>query len=423
MNDLNLRKTVKNNLMKILNGNGQERITAAKNLIDLETESLSDAEAVRNTIRLSARQPENQNNPFIQLLSAKVDLNKAIADKQTSFNLYVNSTGDEKNIWYQNAQKQVLNYEKQLQKSIDAASGLDTSNGRRLPNSKISRIESSWINTQLSELYQQLEEPDKVMEREMIARFYTVDDNERGSLEFRMGTPRIGMDGTVFSSGWFPKSRTSMMKSSDESIPQLQRQTQNQPVKKELAEEPYKRETQTYERNFKVIEQKYDGKRMTTGIQEGHLIGYERNYQVEGSLKTEGIKEIEYTTKKEFKQKRRTITESTKTYIQETNKGNELNRAGTTRAFVTAGRVGGIEIFNNNFPIVADYFTQRSLIERLKKEKAERISFLQNNYPIPPEPKDLPRVKLRVEREVGKEKAQAIMKKIEEMSYAVWGNL
>lgn len=417
ISDINLRQTVKKDLLEVLNSSSQKRVTAAENLINLETESLNDAEVIRNTIRLAARQPENQNNPFIHLLSAKTELNDAVANKQKSFNFYVNSTGDEKNVWYRNAQKKFLEYEKQLQKSIDASAGIDVLNGRRLPNAEINRAESSWINLQLAEIYQQLDEPEKSKEREMIGRFYTVDDIEKSSIEFRMGTPRIGMDGTVFRGGWFPKSRVPVMKASNTDIPQLPKNSQEQPPKKELGESPFKFEYKTEDlrnRQGKIVRD--ESKKKIKVLQP--------YFQVEGSLKT--ADEMQGKTFEYKDEKGRIVPEGRLYKLRNERKTSIeppiLNRAGTTKAFVTAGGVGAIEVFNNNFPIVADYFTEHTLIERLKKEKTEKTTFLQNNYPIPPEPKDLPRVKLRIESEVGKEKAVLIMKKIEEMSYAVWGN-
>lgn len=109
-------------------------------------------------------------------------------------------------------------------------------------------------------------------------------------------------------------------------------------------------------------------------------------------------------------------------FVTQTHRGPELNRAGTTRANGANGTTAAAEFFNNNFPIIADYFTEKSLIERLKREKTDKAVFLRDNYPVPPEPKDLPRIKLRLERDFGKAKARAMMKNIEEMSYAAHGN-
>lgn len=79
------------------------------------------------------------------------------------------------------------------------------------------------------------------------------------------------------------------------------------------------------------------------------------------------------------------------------------------------------DIFNNNFPLAVDLYTDRSRLNRLKRERLDRAIFLRDNYPIPPEPKDLPRIRLRLEKDFGKQNAAVIMKSIEEMSYAAYG--
>lgn len=102
--------------------------------------------------------------------------------------------------------------------------------------------------------------------------------------------------------------------------------------------------------------------------------------------------------------------------VKQTKIGPELNREGTTRAFVKAGRVAAVEEWNKwmTFAIDGDKVT--------KKLAEQERAFFRNNYPIPPEPKDLPRMKLALETTYGKQKAAIIMKDIEEMSYAAHGS-
>ncbi len=77
--------------------------------------------------------------------------------------------------------------------------------------------------------------------------------------------------------------------------------------------------------------------------------------------------------------------------------------------------------FNNWFPIVVDVYMGYSKIKTNQREAIKSAVFLRDNYLVPPEPKDLPRIKLRLEREYGKENAAIVMKKLEEMSYAAYG--
>lgn len=51
------------------------------------------------------------------------------------------------------------------------------------------------------------------------------------------------------------------------------------------------------------------------------------------------------------------------------------------------------DTFNNLFPILVDnYITHRSINNRLIKEQTDLAIFLRDNYPVPPEPKDLPKL-------------------------------
>jgi hypothetical protein len=98
---------------------------------------------------------------------------------------------------------------------------------------------------------------------------------------------------------------------------------------------------------------------------------------------------------------------------------NKLNPSGTTNAFGISGGVNLIKDYNKwaTFKIEGDKATARIA----EKDRANREGFLRNNYPIPPEPKDLPKVKANLERTFGKYEASQIYKVLEEASYAVYG--
>ena len=210
-----LRETTKENLLKLATGEGANRIEAAEQLADLEAATFDDAEAVRNSIRRLAAEPSNRNNAAVQVLAAKVDLNRALADKQNAFNIYVNTTGDEKNVFYQEAQKKVAAYEQQLQRAINAAAGIDALTGKRPPNATTNRTEAAWANLQLSELYEQMGDKQKASVRIMMARYYQIDDAERKTLS----KPRVTLDGTVYGGGFFSRFKTAEMKAASGSLP------------------------------------------------------------------------------------------------------------------------------------------------------------------------------------------------------------
>lgn len=409
-------QTVRAELLVLATGEGQSRIDAAEKLSDLDVATFDDLEAVRNSIRTIAAQTENKNNGALQVLAAKVDLQRAVADRRNAFNALVNSTGNEKNAQYQTIQKRVSAYENQLQKAIDAASGIDAQTGKRPPNAKINRIEAAWANRELADIYRQTGDAEKAAEREMLMRIYQIDERERNTTEFKIGTPRVGLDGTIFSSGWFPKIKTPQMRAAEGNVPPPA--APSQPQKKDLNEAPFKFQ-------YKVVDTIDNQGKIIRDENSQKLKDVKTTYQIEGSLKTSDkmtISSYEY-----FDERGRKVPEGMPYKIrnerQTTISPPELNKSGTTRASVRAGGVGALQEFNNWFPVVVDVLlTNKSLNNRLTKEASQREAFLQNNYPIPPEPKDLPRIKLRLEQQYGKEAAAVLMKKIEEMSYAAWGS-
>ncbi len=416
-----LRETVKTELLNLATGEGQTRVDAARKLADADAATFDDAEAVRNAIRQAASEPEAQNNASLQILSAKVDLEKAAADKQNAFSQMVNSKGDfEKNANFQILQKKVAAYENRLNRAIDAASGIDARTKQRTIN--VNRAESAFVNLEAAELYKQLGEPQKAFEREMMSRYYTMDERERNSMEFKISKPRVGLDGTIYGGKFYTKYKTDIMQAAPEN--QLPAQKIEQPKaapNKDFSEDPFKRETNRFEKRFKIVEQRFNGSKTQTKVEHGTVRGYERNYQIEGSLRTEGKENSKVREYQAKSGKNAPIILDKSITVTQTHRGPELNKAGIVRANVAGGAAALLQEFNTWFPIVVDVYMGYSKIKQNQLEKIKSEVFLRDNYLVPPEPKDLPRIKLRLEREYGKENAAIVMKKLEEMSYAAYG--
>ncbi len=98
---------------------------------------------------------------------------------------------------------------------------------------------------------------------------------------------------------------------------------------------------------------------------------------------------------------------------------NKIKPSGTTNAFGVSGGVNALGKWQGavNFKVEGDKATARIA----EKDRVNREVFLKNNYPIPPEPKDLPKVKLNLEKTFGKFDGGQIYKILEEASYAVYG--
>ena len=393
--DSSFRETVKAELTNLATGEGQIRVDAARKLADFDAATFGDAEAVRNAIRTAAKQPEAQNNASLQILSAKVDLEKAASDVQNAFSTMVNSKGDhEKNANYQSLHKKVAAYENRLQRAVDAASGIDWQSRKRTVETN--RAEAAFVNLESAELYKELGEPEKAAEREMMSRYYTIDERERNSMEFKLNKPRVGLDGTVYGGGFYTKHKTDAMSAAPENTLPKIAQTESPPTGKDFSEDPFKRETVSYEKRYKIVEQRFNGRRTQTKLEHGTVRGYERNYQIEGSLRTEGVRDYYEVDSKIRQRKGRVIKESIETRVKETYRGPELNRARIVRANVAGGAAAVLQEFNNWFPIVVDIYFGTSKSATIQREKTDRVIFLRDNYLVPPEPKDLPRIKLRL---------------------------
>jgi hypothetical protein len=401
--DTFLRAAVKKDLMWATAGEGLNRTQAADRLLNLAVENPVDAETIRSAIRTVAKQPENQNNAVVQIVSAKVDLADITREMSKG-----NSQDAEK------LRQKIFDYQSNVEKTARLAGGFNKLSDAQMPNSKINREEAVWANWQAAGIYGQLGDEKKAAERVMLARYYQVDDKERNSIEFKFGrAPDLGLSIVKV----IPRLREGEFSISAPTGKTPRSEPPTAPTKKDLSEDPYKLELRKYKKTYEIVETTWrDGKPPTTRTQKGEpVIETVRDFQMEGSLKVEGKTTKETTiSNKERRVERRT------SYIEtETLSSSELNSTGRNNASVAAGYAAMPEEWNKwmNFRIQGDIATK----EIAAMDKAKRKAFIKNNYPLPPEPKDLPKVKFELETHLGKEKAKEVMKFIEEASYAVWG--
>lgn len=415
-----LKKEVSADLKTLTTGTPQERTEAAQRLANSEADTFDDAMTVRGAIRSAADHKINRQNATLQVLSAKVDLDIALADKHKAL------------------QGKINEYERRLQNAADAAGGIDTTTGKRLSYAKIDRAEAARVNQELSEIYEQMNQPEKALERRMVARYYTLTDKDRNSQNFIMGKPRVDLFGTIkpgIRSGFISRYQSDEMKAGEGDTPRPI-SPQAPPTRKDPAEDPRKMEIREYEKKFTIVTRTFDRGEMKVSNSEYSVKRYEQTYQFEGSLRLEDGRAVQ---KREVLSngKRERVRIERDSQVTELGRGPELNatgmrgegptgrdsRRGMGWAKAANGAGEAINIFNNNFPLFVDVlFTDKSRTNILKRERLDRAIFLRDNYPIPPEPKDLPRIKLRLEKDFGKQKAAEMMKTIEEVSYATWGN-
>ncbi len=412
-----LRQDVKSNLANLALGEGQTRVDAANKLMNMDVQSPVDAETIRRSITNLASQPENKNNATAQILSAKINLNAILEEKDKEPSLMF--VGGEKSL--EEIKQKVARYEVKLDKATDLAGGKDNFGGRNL---KTTREEASFVNNQAADIYDKLGNKGKAEEREMMSRYYKVDNKERESFEFKVNKPIVNADGSLLKIGTLPKYKSDEMKASDGNVPQPKPIETEKPVKEtKLSEDPFKRKGYKIEQGTKVFEQTFRGKQVTRNTQQGSIVtGYKTTFEIKGSVKVEGNtvtnwKETQTKFGKKIPEKR--ITTNREITVTQTTRGTELNPSGTTNAFGVSGGVNALGKWQGavNFKVEGDKATARIA----EKDRANREVFLKNNYPIPPEPRDLSKVKLNLERTFGKFEGGQIYKVLEEASYAVYG--
>lgn len=85
-----------------------------------------------------------------------------------------------------------------------------------------------------------------------------------------------------------------------------------------------------------------------------------------------------------------------------------------------AGAAAIPEEFNKFFPLVAGWWTGTTEIKAATRQALENKVFRQENIPVPLRPEQLPRFHRELNLTFGKEKANEMMKFVDEASYAYW---
>jgi hypothetical protein len=342
--------------------------TSRKKLMNMDVQSPVDAETIRRSITNLANQPENKNNATAQILSAKINLNAVLEEKDKEPSLMF--VGGEKSL--DEIKQKVARYEVKLDKATDLVSGKDNFGGRNL---KMTREEASFVNSQAADIYDKLGSKGKAEEREMMSRYYKVDNKERESFEFKLNKPIINADGSLLKIGTLPKYKSAEMKASDGNTTLPKPIEAEKKVKgRELGEDPFKRKGYKVEQGTKVFEQTFRGKQVTQNTQQGSIVtGYKTTFEIKGSMKVEGntvTKYRETTTEFGKKDRKQVITRISDVERSQTVRGPELNPSGTTNAFGVSGGVNLIKDYNKwaTFKIEGDKATARIA----EKDRANR---------------------------------------------------
>lgn len=398
ISDENLRNQVKNDLLTVATSENQNRNGAANRLMHLENVGEKDMKATREAIQIVAGQPENKENPMTNLVAAKLKLDDAIKREDL---------------------KGVIDAEWQMNKAVKLVQGQDTITGEIKKDAKINRQEAAWINRQTANLLRSTGREKEANEREMLARFYEVDDAERDK---------------VFG---YPLGEIDRWKQTD--TPSVRPLSQAEQDWREF-QAAYSREPQM---NKRLGESKFKYEWKVPKFIEGSILevgGTPKNPQIKetslereklsGSLRIAGTakvsEEFVYVNERGVEVKKgRPFTYKNEIFNYRTIQSPELNQNGINRGMSAARGVDIIGVINSNVPFYADLYygkTEKVIALRNQLEKENKLA---TKFPVPPKPEDLPKERERLTRlfgsdPKGKMSVNEIMRDLEIKSHAFW---
>lgn len=397
--DENLRGQVKSDLLNVATSENQNRSEAANRLMYLENVNEKDSKAVREAIQIVVSQPENKDNPMTNLVAAKFKLDDAIKREDL---------------------KGVIDAEWQMSKAVKLVQGQDTITGEIKKDAKVNRQEAAWINRQTANLLRTTGRAKEANEREMLARFYEVDDAERGKV---FGYPLGEID------RWKTTDTPSVrpISQAEQDWQEFQDAYSEEPqMKKRLGESKFKYEWKVpkFLGERSILE--FSGTQKNPSLTETSL---ERE-KLSGSLRVTGTtnyNEFVYRDKNgKIVTPGRQYSYRSKVTVSRTIQSPELNQNGINRGtgFSRGGDLLLGEV-NRWTPFMADLYygkTEQLIAQRNRLEKANQLA---TKFPVPPKPEDLPKERERLTRlfgsdPKGKIAVNEMMRDLEIKSHAFW---
>lgn len=403
ISDENLRNQVKNDLLQVATSDNQTRNSAANRLMYLENVGEKDLQATREAIQTIVSQPENKNNPMTNLVAAKFKLEDAIKREDL---------------------RGVFDAEAQMNKAVKLIQGQDAITGEIKKDAKVNREEAAWLNRQVANTLRGIGREKEANERETLARYYEVDDAERGKV---FGYPLGEID------RWKKTDNPSVrpISEAEQNWQEFQDAYSTEPqMKKRLGESKFKYEWKVP----KFIEGsilEVGGTQNNPNIRETAL---ERE-KFSGSLRVTGITKVETQVNVDKKGRpipsNRPYYNNNQEFFRNTNsyrrtmQSPELNQNGINRGLGAARSVDILGVINSNVPFYADLYygkTEKVLALRNELEKANKTA---TKFPVPPKPEDLPKERERLTRLFGsdlkgKMSVNEIMRDLEIKSHAFW---
>jgi hypothetical protein len=398
--DANVRNQVRTDLTILATGeSGQSRTEAAGRLLNIENLSETDKLAFNNAVKTVAAQPENKNNPLTNLVSAKINLDEAIKNKDA---------------------RKFSDAESKMNKAVRLVQGQDTITGEYKKDAKVNREEAAFVNRQVSQTMRNIGRTSEANERETLARYYEVDDKERNSA---LGFPLGEID------RWKKSETTSIRPLSQTEIDLREYQEQygeEAKAKRDLGENKFKFEVK--------VPKIYGEKTMVEigGTPEKPVININslEREKLSGSLRVNGIARVSegfvYVNERGIEVKKsRPYVYKNEIYDYRTMESPELNQAGINRGILAARTTDLLGVANKQVPFLADLYYQKTEKQLAYRFGLEKVNKLETKYPVPPKPEDLQKERTKLTRLYGTDpKAKAIvnemMQKLEVKSHAFW---
>ena len=376
-----LRSEVSNNFRQLTAGSSAERLSAAQNLMNLGAQGKPEAAKIYLALKNLTEKGEATRNAPLQMAELRMDAERG---------MLMTGHNDNKDARTESYTARAL----ELVKIVEAD---DVPNNGTGASGKANRAEALWVNRQAAVLLNQIGNKTEGRFREMIGRFYEVEDKDRNSAEVVFGK-KI--------SRWQISDQPSMRSTTGEETALKVFRAENGEAQqgiKDLSEDPQKREFSRKDKltvnNNGEVEQKP-----------------ETTFQQEGSVKLQGEVDNEY---------RRTVGKGNvlatdRPYSRTPFESEEMNNQGVTRANGVAGGVAVIDEINKWTPLLADLYYGKTAQKIAKREGLEKAADSATHFPVPPKPEELPRLRVAFEQQFGKQKAALMMARLEEASNAFW---
>lgn len=399
--DVELRGKVLADINALTVGEGQERADAAQELWRLAQSAQPEAAKIYDSVKALARYEDLQLNASVKMTELLLDADRTlnqIGPRDPKFDESVRV---------------------RLSEIAQIAARDDITDNPTGASGKADRAEAAFVNREAAALFDKIGDKKSAYEREMVGRFYEVGSSERSSsnIIFGGGIERWKQTETPSMRATTPEEQALRRFNQENGAPQ-------QP-QKDLAEDPQKREYKG--KNKYVVESTVTGGKLgRDAVLAGDIKTTklpETTFYQEGALRTEG----KQMTSVEYLNKRGKVVSPDKPYEREriTTKNLDyespvLNPKAVRNVSITSGAVGAIEEFNKWGTFIGDLANNTTANKIAERENLEKSAYKATHFPVPPKPEDLPKFRRNFELAYGKQRADVMMKKLEEMSRAFW---